>query len=232
MASAKDRAARIASIAKAAGKAGSQGLAALMDGKDRALSLAFASAADTTTSGRFTSELIIRGQEAKRDGTSTKGQKQPEIKASSWKATAAQELAGVYDDQRTYEMVRDAAELIMHGIAAEQGGSLSSDDAQRAVRIAIGGTFTEHNGRKTPLAAGVDEDAFTKRVNSLKPADFASQAPGGHVYAGGVKVPLDRFVQSIPAQPLTPVGRGRYAVLVQGRAVVNEEGNPLVFEVL
>lgn len=225
----KDRAAWVATMAGAIGPKAAQGLAAQLDGKDRGMALAFSMAGDQTTAGRYTSELVLKGQQAKRDGTSTKADKAPEMTENRWKAFITAEIGDAFGSQKTVDDVRDAAVLISHGIAAEQGGSLSRDDMQRAVRLAVGGSIIEHAGRKIPIPAGVDEDAFRRRLETVKPEEV--KAPGGKVLAGGVAMPVDEFVRSLPGQQLMPVSRGRYAVLVRGRPVINEAGDPVIIGV-
>ncbi len=228
---AKDRAGMVAAISQAVGPVQAQGLAAQMDSKDRALALALAAGSDMTTAGRYTSELILRGQAARSDGTSTKGQKQPELKAGAWRAHAAAELDGVLGSPQVTAQVVQAAELIMHGIAAEQGGELTRKDMDRAVRLALGGQVVERNGQRLPLPAGVELDAFDKRMESVTVDELRAQAPGGVVLAGGAQVPLAQFVASLPGQQLMPVRRGQFAVMVGGRPVLNANGQPIVIGV-
>lgn len=225
---AKERAGAVAALANALGPQASSGLAAQIDSKDRALGLAFGMAGSATTEGRFTSELVLKGAQAKKDGTSTKGEKEPDVKAARWKATAAAELADVFPTPGLTSAYRDAAEFIMHGIAAEKGGQLSKDDMTRAVGLAIGGTLVEHNGRKTPLPAGITADTLDSRLRSVTPAEMAAQVPDGVVRAAGVPMPLADFVKSLPGQELIYAGPGKYNVLVQGRPVVNSGGRRIV----
>lgn len=207
-------------------------LAAQIDGKDKGLALALAAGASQTTAGRSTAEIILRGRQARLDGTSTKGEKQPDVKAAGWKAHAATELDGVFLNQQHATQVRDAAELIMHGIAAEQGGRLYREDMDRAVRLAAGsGEIVEHNGRRIPLPAGMSEREFSKRVDSVTPAEIEAQAPGGMVRAGGAVVPVAEFVKTLPGQQLAPARPGAFGVLVGGRPVVNTNGDPIVIKV-
>jgi hypothetical protein len=227
----KERAQWLASIAGAVGPQAARGLAEQMDPKDKALALAMGYQSAMTTQGRLTSELILKGQQAKADGTSTKGDKAPDVKASAWRAHAAAELDGVFGSRETSGRVTQAAELIMHGIAAEQGGRLSNADMERAVRLAVGGALVEHNGRKIPLPAGLDEDALQKRLRSVTADELAQQAPGGVVRAGGVQVPLADFVAKLPGQQLMPARPGEFAVLVDGRPVVNAQGQPIIVKV-
>jgi len=240
---AKERSGMVATLAQAIGPQAAQGLAVQMDKKDKGMALAFAFSGSQTTEGRFTSELILRGQQAKADGTSTKGLREPEVKAAGWKAHAAAELDGVFGNAAFTAQVRDAAELIMHGMASETGGRLSRDDMDRAVRLAVGGTLVEHNGRKIPLPAGINADMLEKRLGSITADEIARQtvvprADGqpsdlskATVRAGGVEVPVAQFVQSLPAAPLMPVRPGEFAVLVGGRPVVNAAGVPIVVRV-
>ena len=227
----KERSVVVAGMAEVLGPQQAAGLAAQLDARDKGLALALAAAGAKTTEGRFTSELILRGQQAKADGTSTKGQREPAIKANAWRAHAATELAGVFGDERFTSQVRDAAELIMHGIAAEQGGALDKGDMNRAVSLALGGTIVEHAGRRIPLPAGVDKRALRRRLEAVTEADVRRQAPSGVLRAGGVEVPVAEFVRSLPAQPLMPVRPGEFAVLVGGRPAVNAEGAPIIVKV-
>lgn len=227
----KERSAVVAGLASSLGPQQAAAMAEQMSPKDRGLALALAAAGGTTTAGRFTSELILRGQQAKLDGTSTKGLKEPEVKASTWRAHAATELEGVFGDPRFTTQVRDAAELIMHGIAAEKGGGLTRRDMDRAIGMAIGGTIVEHAGRRIPLPAGIDQDMLEKRLESVTPEELSKQAPDGMVRAGGVPMPLAELVQSLPGQQLMPVRPGEFAVIVQGRPVVNTQGEPVIVKV-
>jgi hypothetical protein len=228
---AKERSVLVAQVAQAVGPQAAQGLAAQMDKKDKALALAFAYSTAQTSQGRMTSELVLRGQQAKLDGTSTKGTKQPELKVSGWSAHIAQELDGVFPAQTLTDQTREAALLIAHGIAAEQGGELTTKDLTRSVRLALGGDVAEYNGRKVPLPAGVTEDMLSKRVRSVTVDELRKQAPEGLVRAGGVAVPLEEFVKTLPGQQLLYAGPGKYAVIVGGRPVLNGANRPIVIGV-
>lgn len=218
----RDRSMRIAQLASVLPPEQAQALAKQIDPKDRALGLQFAYGSAQTTSDRLVSELIGRGAAAKKDGTSTKGEKEPDVKAAKWRAAAAADLDGVFPSDQAAGQFRDAAELIMHGIAAEQGGRLTRDDMDRAMRLALGGSLVEHNGRKIPLPAGIDSDALEKRLRTMTPGEI--DAPGGMVRAGGMAIPVADFVSKLPGQQLMPVAPGRYVPLVGGRPVVNAAG--------
>jgi hypothetical protein len=228
---AKERSAAVAALAGAVGPAASQGLAAQIDKKDKPLALAFAFAGAQTTNGRYTSELLLKGAQAKADGTSTKGEKQPEIKVAGWSARIAAQLDGVFPAQTLTDQTREAALLITHGIAAESGGELREKDIDRAVGLALGGTLVEHNGRRVPLPAGLDADGLEKRLQAITPEELAKQAPGGMVNAGGAAVPLADFAKSLPGQELGYAGPGRFQVIVNGRAVLNGAGKPIIIKV-
>jgi hypothetical protein len=228
---AKERSMFISTLATTLGPQASQGLAEQMDGKDRALALAFSMAGSQTTYGRMTSELILKGQQAKQDGTSTKGEKKPDVEASKWRTHAAAELTDVFPNAKTSTQIRDAAELIMHGMAAEAGGRLQKSDMDRAVGLALGGTLAEHNGKKIPLPAGVELPDLERSLERITAATLEPQTPGGKVRAGGVEIPVADFAKQIPGQQLMPVRPGEFAVIVQGRPVVNVRGEPIIVKV-
>lgn len=218
----------VATLAQAIGPQAAQGLAVQMDKKDKGMALAFAFSGSQTTEGRFTSELLLKGQQAKLDGTSTKGEKQPDLKPAQWSAHIAAELDGVFPVQTLTDQTREAAVLIAHGIASEQGGRLSTKDLDRAVRLAVGGSVVEHNGRKVLLPAGVDEDMLAKRLRSISAEELAKQAPEGQVRAGGVPMPVADFVETLPGQQLMYAAPGKYVVIVSGRPVLNAKGQPII----
>jgi hypothetical protein len=228
---AKEKAGMVSGLAQVIGPQAAQGLSKQLDKQDRGLALAFALAGEKTTSGRFTSELVLKGAQAKKDGTSTKGAKEPEVKAAKWQADITTYIGDAFGNQQTSEAVRDAAVFIAHGIAAEQGGSAGPEDLERAARMAVGGQVIEHNGKKVPLPAGVDQDMLEKRLSTVTPAELTTQAPSGMVRAAGVMVPIAKFAESLPGQQLMPVAKGRYAVLVQGRPVTNDKGDPIIIGV-
>ena len=224
---AADRSRYVASLAQSVGPQAAGAVAQQIDKKDRALGLAFAMAGSSTSAGRLTSELVLKGSQAKKDGTSTKGDKAPDVKAARWKATAAASISDVFPVQGMTDAYTDAAEFIMHGIAAEQGGRLTERDMERAVELAIGGKLIEHNGRKTPLPAGVDEDMLDKRLKSVTPDEIGA----AEVIAGGVKVPAAEWVKTLPGAELIYAGPGRYSVLANGRPVTRPDGKRVVIGV-
>lgn len=214
----QQRATALATIGTQLGPQASAGLAAQMDKQDKALALALQYGTSKTTQGRFTSELILKGQAAIKD----KVVKVDSAAESGWRGKIAQQVDGAYANERQASDVREAAYLITAGMAAE-----GSVDPARAVRLAAGGDIVEHNGRKIPLPAGVTQGDLEDRLRSLKPQDFTAQTPGGVVRVGGQETTVDAFVQSLPDAQLISVGRGRYAVQAGGRVVTNAQGRPI-----
>ena len=233
---AKERSGFVAAIAQAVGPQQAQGLAKQMDGKDRGLALALAAGADATTAGRFTGELILKGQTAKKDGTSTKDDQKSDLPSSAWRANMARVMRGKDDlplfvDPGHEQQVLDAAELVAHGIASEQGGRLTKEDLSRALRLAVGGDVREFNGRKLPLPPGVTPADLTRRLESVSADELRGQVGSDVVVAGGSRIPLGEFVKTLPGQQLMPVRRGQYAVIVGGRPVMSTTGQPVLIRV-
>lgn len=227
----KERSGMVAALAQAVGPQVAQGLAAQLDKKDKGLALAFAFSGAQTTAGRYTSELVLRGQQAKADGTSTKGEKQPDVKAAQWSARIAAQLDGLFPAQTLTDQTREAALLIAHGLASESGGRLRDRDLERAVGFAVGGSIVEHNGRNIPLPAGIDQDMLDKRLGSVSADEITKQAPEGLVRAGGVPMPVAEFVKTLPGQQLMYAAPGKFAVIVGGRPVLNGQGRPILIGV-
>lgn len=231
----KQRSAAVATIAQSVGPRYAGAIAEQLDGKDKALSLAFATAGSKTTAGRFTSELILKGSQAIKDGTAMKDDK----KVTGWKATIAQEINGALPDERAALAVKEASYLIAAGLAAENGGSVSQSDIRRAVTLAIGGEIIERpvqrNGKtemaKLPIPAGMDAGDFEQRLKNFPVSDIMKQAPDGKVRVAGVEMNAADFATSIPGQELAFSGGGRYRVIVRGRSVTNTRGEPIFVRV-
>ena len=223
----KQRSAAVATIAQSVGPRYAGAIAEQLDSKDKALSLAFATAGSKTTADRFTSELILKGSQAIKDGTAMKDDK----KVTGWKASIAKEIDGALPDERAATAVKESAYFIAAGIATEKGGNVGSDDISRAVRLAIGGSIIERNGKKLPIPAGMEASDFESRVQSVSPNDIIKQAPEGKVRVGGAEMSAADFATSIPGQELIYAGSGRYAVVVKGRPVTNADGRPVFIEV-
>lgn len=214
----QQRATALATIGTQLGPQASAGLAAQIDKQDKALALALQYGSSKTTAGRYTSELILKGQAA----INNKVVKVEAVAVSGWRGQIAKMVDDAYASERQAAEVREAAYLITAGMAAE-----GDFDPARAVRLAAGGDIVEHNGKKIPLPAGVTQGDLEDRLRSLKPQDFTAQTPGGVVRIGGQETTVDAFVQSLPDAQLISVGRGRYAVQAGGRVVTNAQGRPI-----
>jgi len=225
------RSAKVAAMAARVGPQAAQGLAAQLDDQDRALALAFASGSVATTNGRYVSELILKGAQAKKEGTSTKNEKVPGVKSAQWSARVAAALDGMYPAQTLTDRTREAAVFIAHGMAAEQMGELSDRDLERAVGMAVGGRVAEHNGRRIPLPSWADESAIERRLQAITPDQIKAQAGGDTVRAGGVAVPVDEFVRRLPGAQLMYARPWQYMVIVNGRPVTTEKGAPVLIGV-
>lgn len=219
---AKQRSQAIATVSAAVGPKAASAIALQLDKQSKPLALAFATATQQTTTGRYTSELILKGDQAIKDGAVMKDDK----KATGWKATIAQEIEGAFGNERAAQAVKEAAYYITAGIAQENGGSVGSSDIKRAVRLAVGGDIIERNGKKLPIPAGMDASDFEQRLKTAA----GTVAKHGSVRVGGVEMKADEFAAALPGQELMPVGLGRYAVIVKGRPVTSN-GKPLVIEV-
>ena len=221
----KERSAAVATLATTLGPQAAAGLAHQLNGKDQALGLAFGMAGAQTTQGRYVSELVLKGAQAQKDGTSTKNSGAADVKVAQWKSYMTKEVEGLFPSQTLTNGTRDAAMYIAHGIAAENSGNLTEKDMQRAVRLAVGGEVVEHNGRKIPLPAGMDTDALEKRLRSVTAQDIAQQQGGAKVVrAAGVEMPVDQFVKSLPGAELSYAAPGKYNVMVNGRPVTSADG--------
>lgn len=214
----QQRSTALATIGTQLGPQASAGLAEQIDKQDKALALALQYGSSKTTAGRYTSELILKGQAAIRD----KAVKVDAAAESGWKGQITKLVDGAYANERQAADVREAAYLITAGMAAE-----GSVDPARAVRLAAGGEIVEHNGKKVPLPAGMSQGDLEARLRSLKPQDFTNQAPGGVVRVGGQETTVDAFVSALPDAQLISIGRGRYAVQAGGRVVTNAQGRPI-----
>lgn len=229
----KERSQMIAGIASAVGPRVAGAVADQLDKKDRALGLAFSMAGAQTTANRNTSELILKGATAIKDGAVMKDDK----KVTGWKATIAKELEGVFPDAKLEAAAKDAAYYIAAGFAQEDGGTVSTSRLQNAVRLAIGGGFVEHQGKRLPVAAELGDSEreraanFEKRIRSIPADEIMRQAPDGKVRAGGAEVPAMAFAASVPGQELVYAGYGRYGVLVNGRPATNAAGRPIIVTV-
>jgi hypothetical protein len=223
----KQKSQAVATLAQSVGPRAAGAIALQLDKQDKPLALAFAHAGDKTTAGRYTSELLLKGATAIKDGAVMKDDK----KVTGWKATIAQQIDGALPDERAASAVKESAYYIAAGIAAEKGGSVGGDDIARAVRLAVGGSIIERNGKKLPIPAGMDDSEFENRLKNVPASDILKQAPEGKVRVGGTEMNVADFATTVPGQELIYAGPGRYAVIVKGRPVTNAAGKPIIIGV-
>jgi len=212
------RSAFIATLAGAIPPKQMSALAKQIDEKDRPLALAMSLGSSGTTAGRYTSELLIKGQQAIKDKS---------IKADSAAVTGTKaQMASYLGDALTGKArddVLEAAGLIYYGMQSEGGGA----DYGRAVRMAIGGDVIDRGGKKLPIPAGVAQKDFESAV-----ATSAKQKVGDKpVIVNGKQLPAAEFLSGLPSAGLEPVGMGRYVVRAGGSLVTTDGRSPLVLEV-
>ncbi|MCA3183396.1 MAG: hypothetical protein INH13_07200 [Cupriavidus sp.] len=197
-------------------------LAKQLGGDNNVLSNAMAYANAQTSVGRYTAELVLRGQQAMKDGTA----KVDSAKETGWKAEIAQKINGLTMNQDTSRAWKDSAFMIMAGLVAEG----KSPDADQAVNLATGGVREQRDGTKIPRPYGMSDDTFTQRIAGITPSDLAQQAPGGDVFSGKTAIPLDRFIQQLPQASLVHAGPGRYAIRAGQGFVTNSAGQRITID--
>ncbi|WP_284459617.1 hypothetical protein [Cupriavidus campinensis] len=197
-------------------------LAKQMGGENTALSSAMAYANAQTSVGRYTAELVLRGQQALKDGTA----KVDSAKETGWKAEVAKQINGLSLNQETTRAWKDSAYLIMAGLVAEG----KSPDIDQAVNLATGGVREQRDGTKIPRPYGMSDDTFTQRIAGITPNDLAQQAPGGQVFSGATAIPLDRLIQQLPQASLVHAGPGRYAIRAGQGFVTNSAGQRITID--
>lgn len=163
---------------------------------ERAVGYAFAMQDGKTTAGRLRSELVLKGADAMRTGTSTKVENPVfGVPPARWAGVLSSQLEG-FPDQAVRQQITEAATLIAHGIASEQGGKLGRDDLDRALRLAVGGTLVPRgvpitsDGKRTtaliPLPAGKTEDDLDAAIEAMTPQTLAAGAAPLPMHAPGM----------------------------------------------
>ncbi|MFJ1253353.1 hypothetical protein [Cupriavidus sp. CuC1] len=199
-------------------------LAKQMGDKDKTLGMAMAYANSHTTTGRLTSEWILKGEQALRDGIV----KIDNMKETGWRAEIAEKIRGAGATKEVEDQWIDAAYLIKTGLTASGD---TKDGIKYAVNLATGGIITK-NGSKIPLPYGMQEDTFDDRIAAIKAADLAPQVPGGVVYSGKTAIPLAQFVSQLPKASLMHAGQGRYAIRAGTGLVMTDPSNPKSYLIL
>jgi hypothetical protein len=190
--------------------------------KDKVLATAMAYANTKTTFGRQTSELILRGERALKDGTA----KVDAAKETGWRADIAKTIGDATLNQTVRQQWIDSAFLVQAAIYSEGGGT----DIQRAVRLATGGIKDQADKTKIPLPYGMNEDTFDQRVKNLQAGDFAKQISDGNVYSGATAIPIEQFVKQLPKASLIHAGPGRYTVRAGNGFMTNAAGQRITID--
>jgi len=220
---AAQRASAVASLGTRLGPQAASGLAAQIDKKDKALALSLQYGASRTTEGRYTSEILLKGDAALKD----KAIKVDSDKEAGWRTTITKEVGEAYPNENQRKDVIEAAYLINAGLAAE-----GKADPSRAVRLATRGGIVDVNGRPIPVPAGIDQNAIEKRLRQITAADFSGQAPDGKVKVGSTTLPIDDVAKAMPDAQLMYAREGQYYVLHGNRIVTNTANKPLVIKVV
>ena len=201
-------------------------LAKQMHDKDQTLGLAMMLAGDRTTQGRYSSELLLRGDRAIRDKSILIDPK----RETGWMGAIAKEVGDAFPNQEVRDQVIRSAYLVRAGMVAEGGSSIDTDDNSRAIRLVVG-SIVDRNGVKIPLPRGMEEKDFEKRLNSITTADIASQSTDQRVYVGGTSIPAADFVKQLPSAQLISAGPGRYNVKAGGTLVTNSQGQRITLRI-
>lgn len=219
----KERSSMIAALVAKVGPQGSQAIAAQMDGRSRPLALEMALAGSMTTSGRYAGELVALGAAAIED----KSIKEDNAAMTGLRAQIAAEVGSALTGKAREDVI-DAARLMYLGQRSEG----VSPSVGGVVRLAIGGTLMEHNGRRIPVPAGVDENRLGDRLRNYPAAEISKQAPGDVVMLpGGRSMGTPEFLARLPGAQLEPAGLGRYAVRVGPGLAQNANGRSIIIEV-
>lgn len=217
----EQRSTAIAQLAQAIGPQQAAALGRQMAPKDTALGISFALAGDRTSAGRYTSELVLKGDQAIKD----KAVKKDSAAVSGVRARVAAEIGDAYPDQGVREAMIEGAVLAEYGLQAEGGGN-----PRNAVRLVTGG-ITERAGRKVPLPRGMEAPVFDQRLSSLTAENLRTGLPDGKVYVSGTSMATEDFLKQVPNAALIHAGQGRYAVQTGAGVATNAAGVPLILEV-
>lgn len=212
----------LAQLASTVGPAMASALGRQMAPKDQALGISLGMAGSTTTQGRYTSELVLRGSQALKD----KAIKEDNAAITGVRARIASEYGNAVSGPARETLI-DAALMIYYGKQAEGGGAISIPGA---VALASGGV-AERNGRKFVLPYGVPANEFEKKLQQMNSGAVAGQLPDGKVYVGQTPMSADDFVKNLPKAALITSGNGRYTVQAGGGLVTNSRGQPVFVEV-
>lgn len=193
--------------------------------KDGTLGMAMMYASTQTTQGRYTAELVLRGEQAIKDDRI----KVDGAKETGWKADIAKRVRGAYSNTDLEDKVIESAFLIMAARVSDP--SQATTTTEKAVELATGGGIIDHNGGRIPLPYAMKETEFDKALGRIGASDLAPQVPDGQVYAGRTPIPLDTFVSQLPKAQLVHAGSGVYNVRAGSMLVTNTQGQRITIKV-
>lgn len=199
-------------------------LAKQIDAKDKVLATAMMFSNSQTTQGRYTGELVLRGERAIKDGTV----KVDGLKESGWRASIAKEIGDAFPNQEVRERMIDAAYYIKAGLTSD--GTVK-DDITNAVKLATGGIAEQRDGSRVPIPYGMTNDQFATRLKGIQAVDIADQVQGGQVFIGKNAVPVEQFIKQLPDASLVHAGQGLYSVKAGTGFVLNSQGRRIVLKV-
>lgn len=192
-------------------------LAKQIDGNDRTLATAMMYATTKTTQGRYVSEIILRGQQAGRDGRV----KVDTAKETGWRSTIAQQIGDAYPDQELRARMIDASLQIATGLAAEGG----NPDLDRAVRLATGGVRTQADDSRVPLPYGWTDSDLRDGLRS-----YPAERLPAELRAGPAPLTREQFLKQLPDAVLVYAGQGRYGVRAGGALVTDANGRRVILD--
>ena len=191
-------------------------LARQIDSNDRTLATAMMYANTRSTQGRYVSEVILRGEQARKDGRV----KVDTARETGWKAAIATQIGDAYADQELRQRYIDSAMSIAIGLAADGDADIS-----RAVRLATGGIRTQADDTKVPLPYGWTDREFDRGLREYPAGRLPEQ-----LRVGDVAMSRDDFRARLPDALLVHAGQGRYRVRAGAGFVTDPQGRPVVLD--
>lgn len=188
---------------------------------DKATAIALGLSSARTTTGRYTSEIVLRGAQAMKD----KAVQPDNMAVTGIRARAAAEIGNAFINETVRQTMIDAAVFAEYGLQSEGSGDLS-----RAVRL-VTGAIVERGGRKVPAPYGMPAADFEKKVAQLGPESLRTAVPNQQVWIAGTSLTLPEFFKQVPNAALLWQSNGRYAVQAGTGVATNADGVPLILEV-
>ncbi|MCU0950796.1 MAG: hypothetical protein MUC68_06955 [Burkholderiaceae bacterium] len=191
-------------------------LARQIDAKDKQLATAMMYATTKTSAGRYVSEIILRGQQAQRDGKV----KEDRSRETGWRAAIATEIGNAYPNEELRGRMVDAAYAVQVGLAAE-----GDPDVSRAVRLATGGVMTQADDSKVPLPYGWTERELRDGLRTYPATKLPAQ-----MRAGPATLTREQLIEQLPDALLVHAGQGRYAIRAGSGFITDAGGGRIVLD--